>query len=67
MASRTLLIEDRGKFLLADGETAQLREWGSVPENRLAWALSPDGRWLYAIRNEQESDIWMLAPEPASR
>ncbi|HEY5609982.1 MAG TPA: protein kinase, partial [Thermoanaerobaculia bacterium] len=65
--SRTLLIEDRGKFLLVDGATAQLREWGSVPENRFAWALSPDGRWLYAIRNELESDIWMLAPERASR
>ena len=60
--SRTLLIIQEDGFKLSDVETAELRPWRPRVESDRTWAtLSPDGNWLYTVRADAESDLWMLS------
>ncbi len=67
MSAETLgLATRRDEMLLMDrrtGETELLLNDGPDWTFEEQLVPSPDGRWLYFIRQELESDIWLLTRE----
>jgi hypothetical protein len=46
---------------MADIVTGDVRKLFSLPRDSVLYAsVSPDGQWMYFMKQETEADIWML-------
>jgi eukaryotic-like serine/threonine-protein kinase len=65
---RRVLVRDKDRVLAVDAETKKAQPILDNFGPGVSWlSLSRDGRTLLAVRNDEQSDIWMIetAPPPA--
>jgi Tol biopolymer transport system component len=59
--SRRLLFPHQSDVYVADIVTGDVQKLFSLPRELVLYAsVSPDGQWLFFMRQETEADIWML-------
>ena len=64
--NRRLLFDDGDKLYLLDSHSKRVREVLSIDPDRVErFSLSRDDRYLVISRTSRESDIWLLALQPA--
>ena len=58
---RRLSFAHQNAIYLADIETGEVRKLFSHPRDQFFYpTVSADGQWMYFMRQETDSDIWML-------
>jgi len=58
--SRTILYGDSNRILAVDRESKAVRPAFMIPKGYGGFELSADGQSFYALRSEEQSDIWMI-------
>lgn len=58
--ARTILARVQDQFVAIDSSDGNQRSLGPAPSDIAEIAIAPDGRSLYGVVNEIETDVWML-------